>query len=489
MASCNHMERLAIHSLYKVAILGLICAVVVSGEDAVSSKWISRNLLTKSTLSNYPYCKCETYSCRSSPYTMSYVGAYPAAAGTKHCFAVGYVGCTAANSTCCEALNRNVYKMSIAIGASCVKPAMSQVEINGRSWPTWSTVSNKRGTDDQGAVVYGYDVRIYNMQFNMTTFPGSTVCITTTEPCSGIQQLCDSTAGTCNQIPDRVISNLTDALNAAGVAIREVFVKRKCTENYNPEEPNEPQLLVCGSFDVPNDLAAFQELLSGLTAGWVSSVAGVPVVPGINNDTSCPTGKEGYGFDGTVFSTADSAQCPFAFSEKNCTERYAPFPSPPLPPPGSPIRYVKTHNCSQAASQVPYLLTPVESYNTTYGRGEQVVAMCTTLQNAGMTCGRKSRCCGMDAAKVEVIMKPSCQGALRSITVNGKEIAYSRSFYPDFTSLKFVKLPTLGDPDGMRLCWYASPGPCGTPRGFCYNGRCQASIFSLDNKCCPTFII
>ena len=43
----------------------------------------------------------------------------------------------------------------------------------------------------------GYEILIYNMMFNSTTFPGTSICITAKEPCSNIQELCDVTAGTC----------------------------------------------------------------------------------------------------------------------------------------------------------------------------------------------------------------------------------------------------------------------------------------------------
>ncbi|EFJ41594.1 hypothetical protein VOLCADRAFT_107647 [Volvox carteri f. nagariensis] len=479
-----HMARLVWYSVFRVTIFHLICSAFASEERVISVHTGSSSRLLQGATTrgqiDFPYCRCETYSCRCSPYGITYLGASEvttaaAAAGTKHCFAVGYVGCAAANNTCCEALNRNVYKMSIAIGAGCTKPVMSSVEVNSRKWLSWTTSATERGTDANGTVVFGYDVRIYNMQFNMTTFPGSTVCITTTEPCSGIQQLCDSTAGTCKV----AFFDTHDASRYCPVCPVSMLQP--------PPSPLSPQLFVCGAFDMPADTPAMENVISELTSRWVASVMGTPAVPGMGNTAECPVGLEGYNFIGWV--ETDDVRCPGAYSEKKCDERFRPFPPSPLPPWMPPSRpppsLVKTHNCSQATAQTPFFLNKVESIITTDDRsGRQLVAMCTAI--GAKDCNLTSRCCGMDAAKVEVIMKPSCQGALRSITVNGKEIAYSRSFYPDFTSLKFVKLPT-------------------TPEGFCYNGRCQmhrtpflfyfervachASIFSSNNKCCPTYLV
>ncbi|EFJ48082.1 hypothetical protein VOLCADRAFT_91290 [Volvox carteri f. nagariensis] len=460
---------------------------VASGENAVALQWSSRHLLTKSIGGDFPFCKCTTYNCLSSPYRLSYTGAYPVMAGTRHCFMVRHVGCTT-NTTCCAALQRNVHKISFSVGAGCLKPVTSQVEINGRKWSSWSTVFTKRGTDTNGTVVFGYDVRIYDMQFNATTFPGTSICMTTKEPCASIQQLCGTTTGTCKPVntffssPENcsrtssiIISNFTAALEAAGVSIRQPFTWN-CTGNYEPGQSILPRLFVCGLYDVPASRTVLEEALRNVTASWVAFVIGTPVVLGQKDRAECPVGLEGYAFEGALDSGINAdPRCPYGSSVINCTERYAPFPPSPLPPlpPPSPVP-VKTHNCSQATKNVPYYLDKIETYNTTDRSGQRLVAMCTTIQE--MDCNDDAKCCGMDAAKVEVIMKPSCQDALRSITVNGKEIAYSRSFYTGFTSLKFVKLLALGDPAAMRLCWYASPGPCASPGGFCYNNRCQRLI-------------
>ncbi|EFJ48215.1 hypothetical protein VOLCADRAFT_91357 [Volvox carteri f. nagariensis] len=498
MASSSHMGQLAIHSFCGIVLLSLVFSAVASGENAVSLQWSSRHLLTKSIGGDFPYCK------------LSYTGAYPVMAGTRHCFMVQYVGCTT-NTTCCAALQHNVDKIFFSIGtliaaqeleicrdcasrfilpgsAGCLKPVTSQVEINGRKWSSWSTVSTKRGTDTNGTVVFGYDVRIYDMQFNATTFPGTSICMTTKEPCASIQQLCGTTTGTCkpvntffstpekcNQTSSIIISNFTAALEAAGVSIRQPFTWN-CTGNYEPGQSFMLRLFVCGLYDVPTNRTILEEALRNLTASWVAFVIGTPVVLGQKDRAECPVGLEGYVFEGALDSGINAdPRCPYGSSIINCTERYAPFPPSPLPPvpPPSPDP-VKTHNCSQATKNVPYYLDKIETYNTTASNGQRLVAMCTTIQE--MDCNDGSKCCGMEAAKVEVIMKPSCQGALRSITVNGKEIAYSRSFYTGFTALKFVKLLTLGDPTAMRLCWYASPGPCASPGGFCYNNRCQVHV-------------
>jgi hypothetical protein len=35
-----------------------------------------------------------------------------------------------------------------------------------------------------------YEFRMYGFDFNSTTFPGTTFCMTVTEPCSSFQELC-----------------------------------------------------------------------------------------------------------------------------------------------------------------------------------------------------------------------------------------------------------------------------------------------------------
>ncbi len=44
-------------------------------------------------------------------------------------------------------------------------------------------------------------------------------------------------------------------------------------------------------------------------------------------------------------------------------------------------------------------------------------------------------------------------------------------------------LPQSG-PVGVELCWVMAPGACATPEAACYGGRCQATIFSSNNKWC-----
>ncbi|EFJ48179.1 hypothetical protein VOLCADRAFT_91289 [Volvox carteri f. nagariensis] len=498
MASSNHMGQLAIHRFYGLALLSLMFSAVASGENAVSLQWSSRHLLTKSIGGDFPFCK------------LSYTGAYPVMAGTRHCFMVRHVGCTT-NTTCCAALQRNVHKISFSVGARCLKPVTSQVEINGRKWSSWSTVSTVDGEAGNGYKRYG-NVRIrcpylrhaiqchhvsrhFHLHDNQGALRQHPAAVRhhdrNVQPPSNIARPVNtffSSPENCSRTSSIIISNFTAALEAAGVSIRQPFTWN-CTGNYEPGKSILPRLFVCGLYDVPANRTILEEALRNVTASWVAFVIGTPVVLGQKDRAECPVGLDGYAFEGALDSGINAdPRCPYGSSIINCTERYAPFPPSPLPPlpPPSPVP-VKTHNCSQATKNVPYYLDKIETYNTTDRSGQRLVAMCTTIQE--MDCNDDSKCCGMDAAKVEVIMKPSCQDALRSITVNGKEIAYSRSFYTGFTALKFVKLLTLGDPTAMRLCWYASPGPCASPGGFCYNNRCQASIFSSDNKCCPTYML
>lgn len=42
--------------------------------------------------------------------------------------------------------------------------------------------------------------------------------------------------------------------------------------------------------------------------------------------------------------------------------------------------------------------------------------------------------------QLEILMNPLCKSDVRRITVNGKDIKYSWSFYDHFISLKFTQL-------------------------------------------------
>ncbi|PNH01526.1 hypothetical protein TSOC_012577 [Tetrabaena socialis] len=130
-----------------------------SSSDSMSFR--GRQLLQSAApLNRFPYCKCNTYDCGCSPYKLTLAGATPAAGGaTRMCFAVGFIGCSVARP-CCQAFLDHVDKLAIS-------------------------------------TILGYELRVYDLTFNQTTFPGLQICITAKAPCMGLQDLCDSASSTC----------------------------------------------------------------------------------------------------------------------------------------------------------------------------------------------------------------------------------------------------------------------------------------------------
>ncbi|KAG2488681.1 hypothetical protein HYH03_012682 [Edaphochlamys debaryana] len=147
-----------------------------------------------STFPRFPYCRCETYDCTCSPYKIAYAG-YTTNLTTgydRHCFNVVYAGCDRTRA-CCAALESYVNKIAFETTAACLKPAVMSVEIRGNFWPSWETKSwNISNKGDMG-----YELRIYDMRFNRTTFPGSQICVTVRAPCSSLRQLCDVDGSSC----------------------------------------------------------------------------------------------------------------------------------------------------------------------------------------------------------------------------------------------------------------------------------------------------
>ncbi|GLC40015.1 hypothetical protein PLESTM_000980500 [Pleodorina starrii] len=169
-----------------------------------------------------------------------------------------------------------------------------------------------------------------------------------------------------------------------------------------------------------------------------------------------------------------------------------PSPRPPSPPPPSPVLVpVKTHVCLQSTAEVPYLLPTLEQTPSLDQFGFPSVAMCVTVTAPDTPCRKRAPCCDMDFSKVEVLLNTTCRSDIRRILFDGADMPYSWASYPDLDGLIALKFTGLsGDlngqsPVGKTLCWHVRPGACANPAALCYNGRCQANIFSMDNKCCP----
>ncbi|KXZ44998.1 hypothetical protein GPECTOR_60phG7 [Gonium pectorale] len=252
-----------------------------------------------------------------------------------------------------------------------------------------------------------------------------------------------------------------------------------CSGAYNPAAvpPVLPRIKVCGAFFSPEDGVLLQPSISTALQTWVEFVVG---------GSACPRSLKGYTVAGSV--EADASGCLEGFYQQECRAELFPLlPSPPRPP-VPPV--VQTHVCPQSTANVPYVLSTV---NVSAGRdqsGANATLLCTTV--LPQSCSGDFSCCSMDFAKVELIISPTCRGALRRTTLNGREVSYSWAFYDDI-GLTAVKVPNLQNlvpqPGAAQLCWVLRNGPCASPSAFCNNGYCQANVFSSDNKCCPANLI
>ncbi|EFJ41596.1 hypothetical protein VOLCADRAFT_107648 [Volvox carteri f. nagariensis] len=93
--------------------------------------------------------------------------------------------------------------------------------------------------------------------------------------------------------------------------------------------------------------------------------------------------------------------------------------------------------------------------------------------------------------RVEILLNKTCSPEIRKINFDSQDMLYSWDTYdntPELVSLKFTNLDQRlngQSPVGKSLCWWVRPGRCANPEALCYQGKCQANIFSNDNKCCP----
>ena len=100
---------------------------------------------------------------------------------------------------------------------------------------------------------------------------------------------------------------------------------------------------------------------------------------------------------------------------------------------------MQTHICQSSTVNVPYIIKKIDVVAGKDAYGNPAVGMCTKVEAQACT-NKTTTCCGMDFSKVEVIMNMGCKSDVRKITINGKEVPYSWSFYNGFTALKFVNL-------------------------------------------------
>ncbi|GFR48995.1 hypothetical protein Agub_g11014 [Astrephomene gubernaculifera] len=319
-----------------------------------------------------------------------------------------------------------------------------------------------------------------------------------------------------------IVSGFTSNAALRGARISSPFSLYTCSAQYiNGISPTAggmtltvyPYIKVCGAFLTLDDAMLVQPWVSTVGVyGWRDYITGGG--PGCNAELAGYTISSfvsGMYYDiigpssGSCMSGNVSQSCtlfdppsPMAPSPSPMGQRSKPPPSPlppALPPPSTPSApptppgLVKTHNCVQSTSNVPYNISTLFTVNTRDQSNAAATAMCFVVGK--QSCRASSYCCSMDFAKVEVPISESCKGDLRGITINSSPVSYSWGLYDSLnvTTIKFTKLTTyLPNPDQAVLCWLVRPGVCSTPEQFCHNGLCQVNVFSTDNKCCPATI-
>ncbi|GFR49416.1 hypothetical protein Agub_g11471, partial [Astrephomene gubernaculifera] len=290
----------------------------------------------------------------------------------------------------------------------------------------------------------------------------------------------------CSALSSLITNGLTTTAADYGVVISTPFTMKSCSTAYDPiAQPRvTPTMQVCGGFYSAVESQKLQLDVGELLKGWVQFVVG---------SAQCPAYLDGYIVDGFV-QPDDGSSCLVGEYVNSCSSKAFPLPPPPPSPPTAPatppppFSFVQTHICPQSNANVPYILSPIQVSKGRDLQGNAATVMCTSVVT--QTCDPSASCCDMDFSKVELLLNTGCKGDLRRTTINGKDVSTSWQTYTGFTALKFTNLLTLlSNPTDATICWYIRNGACSTPSAFCYNGSCQADVFSSDNKCCPANLI
>ncbi|KAG2485645.1 hypothetical protein HYH03_015617 [Edaphochlamys debaryana] len=279
-----------------------------------------------------------------------------------------------------------------------------------------------------------------------------------------------------------------DAAFDQGATILEPLTLVTCDPSYDPETNTLPSFKACGKLASTEDGTKLQV--------WLDE-GGQTDITNLLTNGSCPAIISDYVFTswtngpGGRLDEPDEGSCIYARDQQTCVPKSSPTPVPPSPEPApsptpSPNR-VQTHVCAEATRNIPYILGGLTVAPTVDKLGDAAVQICTQL-SPRLECRLAGYCCKMDVAKLEIPVSAACKSEVRAISINGDSTSsYSWGFYESFSTLKFVNLRSvIPDPAGATLCAIVRPGPCAQLENFCLYPNCQASIFSSNNKCCPT---
>ncbi|EFJ41806.1 hypothetical protein VOLCADRAFT_121599, partial [Volvox carteri f. nagariensis] len=146
------------------AVVLLSAGLVVAQEDSADVA----GLLT------FPWCQCSTYSCACSPYKLEIVSTKTVGTATTTCLSVYEIGCDL-SSACCRGMRGAIDKISFDSTSKCGnKTAFLNVTLDGKRWVSWDVIPRNPG----------FDFKIYNLNRNISSFPGSVICISSRAPCS-----------------------------------------------------------------------------------------------------------------------------------------------------------------------------------------------------------------------------------------------------------------------------------------------------------------
>ncbi|GFR48992.1 hypothetical protein Agub_g11011, partial [Astrephomene gubernaculifera] len=133
----------------------------------------------------FPWCQCQTYDCKCSPYKLVLQESTKLnATTTRTCFSISYIGCDTSRD-CCRGLLGSVDKLSLDTTVPCGNKAnILKVTVNGATHLSWRPYDRDTG----------YEFKIYDLGMNNATFSGSKICITTKTPCASSGDLCTNSA-------------------------------------------------------------------------------------------------------------------------------------------------------------------------------------------------------------------------------------------------------------------------------------------------------
>ncbi|KAG2486883.1 hypothetical protein HYH03_014477 [Edaphochlamys debaryana] len=283
----------------------------------------------------------------------------------------------------------------------------------------------------------------------------------------------------CNESAGIIAELWQTLVDDAGAVMSVRFAYENCSTAYDLDNKIYPFVTVCGTFaTVEESQKISQEAVDQTLQNVLEALLG----------GECPPDFQGYRFQAVIES--DNEACLQGSVDQSCS----PVPTPTPPP--SPI--TMTHVCDASTANVPYGLTPLAVNTSGVDQtGARATTMCTTVEGQSCTADGsfKTRCCRMNFAKIEVLIRTECRTSLRRTTINDQQVEWQWASYNTTTlqtsAIKYTMLSSLvPKPTGTTFCWTVEAGTaCSTPEGFCHDGRCQGTIFNTDNGCCPVSLL